>query len=182
MQQTLLATQNARIPVRHFPSVVFARAIKLFPLSSIILLWIVMALAGACEPCSRTLNIVETTKTADLIIIGQKIEDGPIQESAPKYVGGNWIKVKALTVLKGNLEDLEVNLKSWDDFCPYGIVIDDRTYVIFLAKSKDDEGGYQYEAVNAGCAVKTLLVENDTVNFLGRPLSIEDFSEALQLK
>ena len=45
--------------------------------------------------------------------------------------------------------------------CPYGIIVDNQRYVMFLTKSAEMPG--LWEPVENGCGVKTLSVQKDLV-------------------
>lgn len=131
-------------------------------------------LLWACEPCRETFDFQQTVQHSDAIIIGQKIEEGP--QTEPRFPSSpDWIKVKVLRGLRGGVIDPEIKVNSWDGMCPYGIVVDDKTYVMLLKAKADSPEGYQYDAVNYGCGVKTYLLENDQIAFEGRKISLADF-------
>ena len=139
----------------------------------------------ACEPCAQTLNFADTVRKSDLIIIGQKIKEGPPSDPGPLH-GPEWIEVKALKVLKGSAGVETIKINSWQAMCSdYGIVVDEKSYVMFLAKksppSKDFYWeDYQYDAVDYGCSLKTLLAEGNHVDWEGQKLSLEDFVKKIK--
>lgn len=142
-----------------------------------------MKSAFACEPCQKTLNLIETIQKADVIIEGQKISEGPRSEVLnPDYAKPEWIEIGVLDTLKGNPAEASVKVNSWDGMCPYGIVVDDRTYVFFLVKREVNDEEYAYDAVDFGCAQKTLIVENNAVNFHGSQVSLDDFVKIVASK
>jgi len=113
----------------------------------------------ACIPCRKTLNFYETAQKADLIIIGQKIDEDFINTFYNKKP--EWTKVKILEIIKGDTSANEIRVKSWYGMCAYGIVLLDKNpYVIFLQKGKD-----MYYPVNTGCAIKYFKVEGENVYF-----------------
>jgi len=124
----------------------------------------------ACEPCLETLNLDETVGRADLIIVGQKIKDGPPSGPEGDVIdyGPDWIEVKILEILKGETSEEIIKVNSWSAMCSYGIVIDDRDYVMFLEYRSVKESSplldedYTYNAVNYGCAEKTILIDDDS--------------------
>lgn len=122
--------------------------------------------AWSCEPCESTLGLQETIQQADLIIVGQKIknitEPGIPEEISPE------ILVRVDQTLKGFIKEKELKVHSYSGECPYGIVVDDKSYLIFLK-------GPPYTAVNQGCAVKTVPVEEGLVAHEGRRLSPTKF-------
>jgi len=125
----------------------------------------------ACEPCPQNINLnfEQTAQKADLVIIGQKVADGPSTKvHGSQFPGGpEWIKVKVLEILKGNTQDKEIQVKSWYGMCAYGIILNDnKSHVIFLQNGKD-----QYYAVNSGCAIRTFSVDGNIVNFQETELS-----------
>ena len=142
-----------------------------------------VATSFACTPCPKELTFNETVKETNLIIIGKKIFEGPSTKydenpagpASPTSPGGpDWIKVAILEVLKGETNQKEITVNSWNGMCAYGIIVDDGTYVILLEK-----GGDQYYEVHAGCGAKTFLVENDKVGFYGEKISVDDFVSKL---
>lgn len=126
----------------------------------------------ACEPCAEILGLEETAAQADLIIIGQKIAEGP-----HTGVGGpDWIMVKVIEILKGQVENEQIQVNSWDGMCAYGIVVDDNeAYVMFLEKGSD-----QYDTVEFGCAVTTLPIKGEGVELEGQVVPIDDLMAKLE--
>ncbi|MFH1471975.1 MAG: hypothetical protein ABIF85_03680 [Nanoarchaeota archaeon] len=112
---------------------------------------------------------------SDLIIIGQKVKDGP-----PANIGNNmtgypeWIDIKITRILKGDKTEQIIKANSWYDMCGYGVVLnDDEPYVIFLTKSEKSEN--RYTSVNQGCSAGPYNIENNMVNFEGKRMSLEEF-------
>jgi hypothetical protein len=106
-------------------------------------------------------------KQADLIIIGQKIADGPSTGVDGFNGGPEWIDIRILEILKGDISEKIIRVKSWYGICAYGIVIRDKnSYVIFLSR-KDN----RYYAVNGGCAIRTYNIYEDDVDFKENDLS-----------
>lgn len=133
-----------------------------------------VATSFACIPCPKELSFDETAQEADLIIIGKKISEGPSTKYGKSPGGPDWIKVAILEVLKGETNQKEVAVNSWNGMCAYGIVVNDGTYVMLLEKGKD-----QYYEVHSGCGAKTFLIENDKVDFYGEKISVDDFVSKL---
>ena len=151
--------------------------------SFILILFGVFALSPsmifACEPCARILNLQETINASDLIIVGQKVAEGP-RTGGPKDVSGpDWIKVKIVKTLKGQTNLKEITINSWDGMCNYGIDVDDKTYIMLLDREGDPSGDHDYNAVNYGCAMKTFPVQDETVELEGRKISLLDFSSMI---
>ena len=63
--------------------------------------------------------------------------------------------------------------------CPYGIVADDRIYVMILRKVS--ETGL-FTAVNMGCSVTKLPVKSSKVFVGNRSMSIGDIVEIINMK
>ncbi len=120
----------------------------------------------ACEPCPETLNFEETVEKSDLIIISQRTDYWQYEQKVPDS-----INVKIIEVLKGDINQNQITVNSWDGMCPYGIDVDDKIYIMLLQKRDN-----QYDAVNFGCSVKTFLVENNMVDFDGNTITLDDFT------
>ena len=75
----------------------------------------------------------------------------------------------------------KIKLASWYGMCPYGItnINDNRSYMMFLER---EEREAIYEAVDWGCSVKAVLVENDAINYKGEKISINEFATRLNLQ
>ena len=117
---------------------------------------------------------------AEVIVVGQKIADGPPSEALnPDYAQAEWIEIGIIEVLKGSPQQSSLKVNSWDGMCPYGIVVDEKTYVFFLVKRQVNDEEYEYDAVNFGCGHKTLVVNNDSVNFQGQAVALQDFVKIL---
>ena len=110
----------------------------------------------ACEPCPSTLNFEETVEKSDLIIIGQRTDFSPNEQDS--FEGPESINVKIIEILKGETNQNQIKVNSWDGMCGYGIVVDDKEYVMLL-QEKDNI----YDAVDFGCSIKTFPVLTDTV-------------------
>jgi len=148
---------------------------------SILALFLVSSPVFACEPCASTLNIEQTINKSDLIIVGQKITDGPRSDFGEGYDGSDWIEVKIIETLKGSAPSAKIKINSWDAMCAYGIIVnDDRNYLMLLQK-KDNAGENFYDAVDYGCAEKSYLVENSQVDLNGQKISLENFASKYSL-
>lgn len=156
---------------------------KLFIFAAIIFsFFFISSPAFACEPCAKTLNLEETIKKADLIIVGQKVADGPRSDFSEGYGGSDWIKVKIIKTLKGSAPSAKIKVNSWDTMCPYGIIVNDsRSYLMLLQKKISSEESYQYDAVDFGCAEKSYLIENNQVNLNGQEITLENFASTYGL-
>lgn len=119
----------------------------------------------ACTPCAETFDFEATAKHADLIIIGEKISEGPWTGPKGSQAGPEWTDVKILDVLKGENSKGKIRVNSWDGMCDYGIVIGEGKYIIFLAEREVDDEDYQYDTVHYSCSVKTYPVEDNVVLF-----------------
>ena len=148
---------------------------------SILALFLVSSPVFACEPCASTLNIEQTINKSDLIIVGQKITDGPRSDFGEGYDGSDWIEVKIIETLKGSAPSAKIKINSWDAMCAYGIIVnDDRNYLMLLQK-RDNAGENFYDAVDYGCAEKSYLVENSQVDLNGQKISLENFASKYSL-
>ncbi len=121
----------------------------------------------ACEPCIEILGLEDTATQAELIIIGQKVAEAP---HTSEHNGPDWITVRVVEILKGQIEQGQIQVNSWDGMCAYGIVADEgESYVMFL-----EQRNGQYDAVNIGCAVTALPVKDDAVETEEQVISIDD--------
>ena len=139
------------------------------------------SVGNACEPCAKILNFEESVKEADLIIIGQKVSEGPRSDFRGEGYGGpDWIEVKIMQVLKGERPAERIKVNSWDAMCDYGIVVEkDNVYVMLLKQRKVTDEDYQFDAVNFGCGVKIYALEGEFINFDGKRISVVDFKKEL---
>ena len=128
----------------------------------------------ACEPCIHTLNLKETSEKSDLIIIGQRTDFSSREKDSRE--NPDTINVKILKILKGKTEKDQIDVNSWDGICTYGIVVDDKKYIMLL-----EERDGIYDAVDFGCSAKTFLVEGDLVDYNGSKISIDTFAKDLGL-
>ena len=125
--------------------------------------------AIACQPCKSKLDLEQSLKKADLVIVGKRIDYDP-EEKMPSS-----IKVNIIKVLKGEIKRGQIEVKSWYGMCPYGIVVDARIYVMILKNPSKMQG--MYTTVNTGCSVTKLLVKSNKVSVNGKIMSIEDIAE-----
>jgi hypothetical protein len=132
-----------------------------------------LSIVYACEPCPSTLNFEETVEKSDLIIIGQRTDFSPNEQYSFKTLPES-INVKIIEILKGNTNQNQITVNSWDGMCGYGIVVDDKEYVMLL-QEKDN----MYDAVDFGCSIKTFSVENGLVDFNGDKISIDEFTSKI---
>ena len=130
--------------------------------------------AIACQPCRSKLDLDQSLKQADLVIVGKRIDYDPAEKKPPI------IKVDIIKVLKGEIKEAQIEVKSWYGMCPYGIVVDNQVYVMILKKSIETKG--VYAAVNGGCSVTKLLVKSNKVSVDGRSMSIEDIAKIINIK
>ena len=145
---------------------------KWFFLAATLILGLLMVThsARACEPCMESLNLEDTTAAADLIVIGRLVREGPSTGNGP-----DWIEIEILEVWKGQAPQSEIRANSWNGMCAYGIILPDREpYLIFL-----ESKGEFYDAVNYGCAVRSMLVGDDQITYEDHAYSLEDFASLL---
>lgn len=129
--------------------------------------------AFACQPCQSTLTLEQSANKAELIIVGERLD------YSPKEIQPQTIKVRVLSVLKGKVEHKEIVVRSWYQMCPYGIIVDNQRYVMFLSKSAEMPG--LYEAVEGGCGVKTLSVQRKVVLVEGKRMSLVELRKKYKL-
>ena len=132
-----------------------------------------VSIVYACEPCLSTLNFKETVEKSDLIIIGQRTDFSPDEQDSIESFPDS-VNVKIIEILKGETNQNQITVNSWNGMCGYGIVVDDKKYVMLL-QERDDI----YDAVDFGCSVKTFPVENDLIDFNGDKISIDEFTDKL---
>jgi len=143
-------------------------------LTMLIAVAIMAGTAIACQPCRSKLDLEQSLKQADLVIVGKRIDYDPAEKKPPI------IKVNVIRVLKGEIKEAQIEVKSWYGMCAYGIVVDDQVYVMLLKKPFKMQGAYT--AVNGGCSVTKLLVKSNRVSVGVRSLSIEDISKMINMK
>jgi len=127
----------------------------------------------ACQPCKSKLDLEQSLKKADLVIVGKRIDYDP-EEKMPSS-----IKVNIIKVLKGEIKEEQIEVKSWYGMCPYGIVVDNQIYVMILKKPLKMQG--MYTTVNTGCSVTKLLVKSKKVSVDGKIMSIEDIAKIINM-
>lgn len=142
-------------------------------LTMVIAIVITTETAIACQPCKSKLNLEQSLEKADLVIVGKRIDYDP-EEKMPSS-----IKVNIIKVLKGEIKKGQIEVKSWYGMCPYGIVVDDRIYVMILKKPLKIQG--MYTTVNTGCSVTKLLVKSSKVSVDGKIMSIEDIAKIINM-
>lgn len=140
-------------------------------LTMVIAIVVTTEAAIACQPCKSKLDFEQSLKKADLVIVGKRLDYDP-EEKMPSS-----IKVNIIKVLKGKIKETQIQVKSWYGMCPYGIVVDDRVYVMILKKPLKMPG--MYTTVNMGCSVTKLLVESNKVSVDGKIVAIEDVAEII---
>ena len=140
-------------------------------LNMLIAIAIMATSAIACQPCQSKLDFEQSLQQADLVIVGKRIDYDP-NEKMPSS-----IKVNIIKVLKGEIKEAQIEVKSWYGMCGYGIVVDDQIYVMILRKSLEMPG--IYTTVDMGCSVTQLLVKSNKVSVGGKSMSIEDIAEII---
>lgn len=128
----------------------------------------------ACQPCESTLNLEESLAKSELVIVGQRL-DYDADETQPQS-----IKVKVLSVMKGKMGEETISVRSWYGMCPYGIIVDDQTYLMILTKSSEIPD--MYEPVDYGCSVRALSVKSNTVTVNGEKMTIEELRSKYRLR
>jgi hypothetical protein len=150
------------------------------------LLFIFAQPAHACEPCLEVLTLEETAAVADLVIIGKKVKNGPNVNGGGIGSSPDWIEVKVIEVLKGEIEETTIKVNSWNGMCAYGIVIEDKgEHLIFLQKvDPSTHDGIQYDAVEWGCAVTRYPIEDDIVikEYEEQRIPLDEFLALLELE
>jgi hypothetical protein len=148
---------------------------QLFFFILILTLFSIYSPVFACQPCASTLNLEQSIAKSDLIIVGQKIADGPGFCKDCIAGGSDWIEVKIIETLKGSTPSTKIKINSWDGMCAYGIIINDNRNYLMLLQKRDSGGESFYDAVNFGCAEKSYLVENNQIDLNGQKISLENF-------
>jgi hypothetical protein len=143
-------------------------------LNILIAIAILATAAIACQPCQSKLDLEQSLKQADLVIVGKRIDYDP-EEKMPSS-----IKVNIIKVLKGEIKETQIEVRSWYGMCGYGIVVDDQIYVMILRKSFEMKG--MHTTVNAGCSVTQLPVKSNRVFVGGKSMSIDDIIEGINKK
>jgi len=143
-------------------------------LTMLIAVAIMAGTAIACQPCRSKLDLEQSLKQADLVIVGKRIDYDPAEKKPPI------IKVNVIRVLKGEIKEAQIEVKSWYGMCAYGIVVDDQVYVMLLKKPFKMQGAYT--TVNGGCSVTKLLVKSNRVSVDGRSMSIVDIEKIINMK
>ena len=143
-------------------------------LSMLIVNAILAETAVACQPCKSKLDLEQSLKQADLVIVGKRTDYDPAEKKPPI------IKVNIIKVLKGEIKEAQIEIKSWYGMCAYGIVVDDQNYVMLLKKPFKMQGAYT--AVNGGCSVTKLLLKSNKVSVDGRIMSLEDIEKIINMK
>lgn len=141
----------------------------------ILIAWMLMGFglmphAWSCEPCALY-DLKKTIKLADLIVVGKKSEnqDGLTQTGAADKP--DVVRVRVIMSLKSKAPAGELVVNSYDGECPNGMVVDaTHYYVMFLEKQ-----GNEYDSVQRGCGIKTLVYENASVIVDGKPMVLDDF-------
>jgi hypothetical protein len=128
----------------------------------------------ACAPCNESFGLTQTILHADTIVVGQKVKDGPSSVRGEALGGPDWTEVRVLEVIKGTAGEGHIFVNSWNGPCLNGIILDDKTYLLFLIHKPSSEDISEYDAVNGGCAVRTLLVDDEDVNVQGTPRPLEE--------
>lgn len=127
-------------------------------------------LAQACEPCMEFLNLEDTTAAADLIVVGQLVREGPSTGTGP-----DWIDIEIIEVWKGEAPQSVIRVNSWDGMCAYGIILQNRdSYLIFL-----EAEGENYDAVNYGCAVRSMPIQSEQIEYEEQAYSLDALAELL---
>jgi hypothetical protein len=126
--------------------------------------------AWACEACQSPWDFDKSAEAASLVIVGQKV--GQQRESLPE-----WSDVRVQKTLKGTVPKQVIRVRSWYGMCSYGIVVDDKSYVMLLVEPTAQNP--YYNAVNYGCSVKTLPVEGDSVSINRETVSLEKLTARL---
>jgi hypothetical protein len=150
------------------------RMISVWLLKVVVIIGLLNTTIFACQPCTSSLNLDQSLAKAALVIAGQRL-DYDADETQPQS-----IKVRVLSVMKGKIKEETISVRSWYQMCPYGIIVDNQTYLMILTKSSEMPG--MYEPVNSGCSVRTLLVKSDAVTIDGEKMSLEELQSKYKLK
>ena len=127
----------------------------------------------ACQPCFESLGFDKTANQSDLIIIGHKIKDGPIDRDCGEP--GYWI-VEIDEILKGETSHKTIMINNCYGMCGYGQNIFEGGYIMFLENSDDPKF---YHQVEWGCAINNLQYKNDVVRLENRDIPIDEFVKKL---
>jgi hypothetical protein len=128
----------------------------------------------ACEPCAQMLDLKGTIAQAQLVIVGQRVDFNSSEKGRwAKQQGPETVQIKVLQTWKGSPSGTIIRARSWYGMCPYGVVMDDQSYVLFLVKEEGD-----YTSVNSGCSIKSLPFAKDAVTIDGDPIPLAEFKKS----
>lgn len=118
----------------------------------------------ACQQI-MSIGIEETVGQADLIIIGQKVAEGPI-EQAPFSVSPEpiWFDVKITEILKGQFTSNSIRIKT-DTACGYGFFAprDEDAYIMFFQWDN-----YSESFIRVGVGGERMIkLLNNTISYRG---------------
>ena len=138
----------------------------------------------SCQPCRAKINLMETVKRADLIIVGKKVADeGQMLRTGRNQSLPEGGKIKIFRVLKGKTGRDTIDVRCMYGMCGYGICLEgDGLYVIFLSTVKAEGGGYDYTAVHSGCGVKYYRVVDESVVMDGEKVPMTEFENMVSGK
>lgn len=134
--------------------------------------------AFACSPCQQILDLQQTIALGQPVIIGERLT--PLGAKESKRAGGpEVIEVKVYEVLKGNITESQIKVHGWSGMCDFGLVSPPHEKVVmFLEPSKNKARAY--DAVNNGCAVKTLAIEDGNIKTPEGVMSAHAFKQRVQ--
>ena len=139
------------------------------------------SICWACTPCIA-LSLEEKVKGADLIFIGQQIKgEWPSKpDDGPMSASNGWIDVKVGIVLKGQVEQDVIRLRSQIGGCAGGVQPFKGKAVIFLSKYFSSSlGEMQYIPIKPSCIEKPDHFSNKTIFFEDRKMDLNDFEKMI---
>ncbi len=128
----------------------------------------------ACEPTpvGAELNLEQTIQAANLIIIGNKVREGPFLDPA----GPSWTKIKVSQILKGSVETDTIKTMSFLGMCQYGITLEDNTpSVVFLSGGWSNEE-VPYSSVGSRYGKKSYPIHDNSITIDGKDMILQDFA------
>jgi hypothetical protein len=153
---------------------------------TLVILFILLAKVGfTCEPCFKRLDLKESLKKADLVVVASKLSEGPHTSGDAKgdgWGGPDWYVINIEEILKGNENQSQVRVNGFDGMCNYGVNLGDGQYLLILTKASQQAKEYEandYHAVDYACSIKQLTLKNENFVYLEETISFEKIKEMI---
>ncbi|MDD3370660.1 MAG: hypothetical protein PHE27_02420 [Alphaproteobacteria bacterium] len=119
------------------------------------------------------MSIAESIEKADAVIVAERTTESEGEAKGDLSALPPFIDIDVLDILKGNVPEHKIRVKSFSGMCPYGIYFQKGTKAVVILAHRQS----YYDAVAGHCSVRVLPYDGEKVVAEGKGMSLRDFAQ-----